>query len=303
VSSQLRRGSFRSDLVPDEVEYALLVADGIKGPPSLVYCLHGGMGSAAMLERLAPVINGAWQRRTLRPCIFAMPSVGRSLYMNFRDGSQRWEDLLVGPLLDHLRHVTGASPDRQSTAFVGLSMGGLGALRMTFKYPELAIAVAAVEPGIEPALEFSNLTRRDRSFRDDALYERIFGSPVDGEYWAANNPATMAYSDPTRLRDSGLAISFECGDADSLGSYRGAEYLHRILFDAGVSHEYRLVRGADHIGPTVMPRFAQALAFVGSVFDPPDPGSGPSSLKEYVERNRARARAGRPEGRRRRQGL
>ncbi len=41
----------------------------------------------------------------------------------------------------------------------------------------------------------------------------------------------------------------------------GTEFLHRILFDAGLSHEYRLVRGADHLGETLGPRFQDAFGF------------------------------------------
>jgi S-formylglutathione hydrolase len=49
----------------------------------------------------------------------------------------------------------------------------------------------------------------------------------------------------------------------------GTEFLHRILFDAGVSHEYRLVKGAEHIGPSLAPRYRDALAFIGRMLDPP----------------------------------
>ena len=52
--------------------------------------------------------------------------------------------------------------------------------------------------------------------------------------------------------------------------HEGTEFLHRILFDAGVGHEYRLVRGAEHVGPSLYPRLADAIGFIGRQIDPPD---------------------------------
>lgn len=128
----------------------------------------------------------------------ATPSVGHSFRMDHRDGSQRWEALLTGPLLDHLRTRSGAGLGRADTAVVGISMGGMGGLRLALKRPDLFVAVAALEPGIEPVLAFGDIEPRDRFWRDDSLFEEIYGSPVDAEYWAANNPATIAAADPAR---------------------------------------------------------------------------------------------------------
>ena len=41
---------------------------------------------------------------------------------------------------------------REGTFIMGISMGGLGSLRMAVKYPEVFQAVASQEPAIEPAL-------------------------------------------------------------------------------------------------------------------------------------------------------
>ena len=36
--------------------------------------------------------------------------------------------------------------------------------------------------------------------------------PLDEDYWAANNPGTIAKRNADRIRNSGLAIYIECGD-------------------------------------------------------------------------------------------
>jgi S-formylglutathione hydrolase len=76
-----------------------------------------------------------------------MPSVtARGFYMNFKEGSERWEDFLTGPFLAHLRETYPASTDPKLTFVTGISMGGMGALRMAFRYPTRFGAVDA--PGL-----------------------------------------------------------------------------------------------------------------------------------------------------------
>ena len=49
----------------------------------------------------------------------------------------------------------------------------------------------------------------------------------------------------------------------------GAEFQYRILFDAGIAHEYRLDRATVHVGPSREPRFLSALGFIGRQIDAP----------------------------------
>jgi S-formylglutathione hydrolase len=64
-----------------------------------------------------------------------------------------------------------------------------------------------------------------------------------------------------------MKIYFEVGDADSLGLYRGGEFLHRLLLDKGVKHEYRLVHGADHNDTSIPARLSDAMQFLGRVLE------------------------------------
>lgn len=126
----------------------------------------------------------------------------------------------------------------------------------------------ALEPAIEAALEWNGAGSDTRFWRPERALHSMFGNPVDPGYWAANNPATIASVAPDRLLD--LRIYLEVGDQDALYLYEGAECLHRILFDAGLAHEYRLVHGADHVGPSLLSRMADALGFIGRQLSPPD---------------------------------
>ena len=239
-----------------------------KEPYPLLIQLHGGGGSDQNMREMAVLLDRAIDMGLIPPVVSVMPSAQRSFYMDYRDGSQKWETFVVTDLLDYMRAHTNVVKGRQGTFITGISMGGMGSLRMAFKYPQLFQAVASQEPGIEPALAFDDITPRDRFYRSDALFEEIFGKPVDKAYWALNNRQASSPADPERIRC--LGIYLEVGDQDMFYLDQGTEFLHRALFDAGISHEYRLVKGGDHVDASLGPRFLDAMGFVGRMIDPPD---------------------------------
>ena len=292
--TQLIKGEFASDLVPQPMEYAVLLPDGYdeKGARlPLLYFLHGGGGDGwSMLDRTKPVFEQLWQRQQLPPLVVVAPSVTRSFYMDFRDGSQKWEQLLIGPFLDYVRASYRVQQNREGLLVSGVSMGGMGTLRLGFKYPELFAGLAAMEPGIEPVLAYKDIEFEDRFWRSEELFQAIYGKPVDEDYWALNNPANIAINNADRIRSSKLAIYLECGDEDSFGLDRGTEFLHRVLRDNGILHEYHLVRGGDHLGRTLGTRLQEALAFLGAVINPPPPDPEVENLHRMIAQMKERAR-------------
>ncbi len=248
----------------------------------LIIQLHGGGGSSANMTAMAETLEAGIKAGLVPASVSVMPSAGRSFYMDYRDGSQKWETFVVKDLLGWMRANYNVPKGRASTLITGVSMGGMGSLRIAFKHPDAFQAVASMEPGIEPALAFKDVKLRDRFWRDDTLLQSIYGKPVDEAYWAANNPATIAKENPERL--VGLGIYLEAGDQDMFFLHHGTEFLHRILFDNAISHEYRLVKGAEHVGPSIAPRFLDALAFFGRVLDPPTNWTEAPGVKQTRQR-------------------
>jgi len=244
-------------------------------PYPLLIQLHGGGASNHAMESLSStpslgmgtLLDQAVEKGMVPPMVSVMPSAGRSFYMNFRDGSQKWEDFVLNDLLSYMRKNFNVVQGRQGTFITGISMGGQGSLRMAVKHPEIFQAVASQEPGPGPGLSYDELTLRDKLNQPDALMKQIFGDPIDKAYWAANNSATIIKRDPSRLL--GLGIYLEVGDQDTLYRDQSTEFIHRVLFDAGISHEYRLVKGADHVGASLAPRSLDAFAFIGRQLNPP----------------------------------
>ena len=250
-------------LVPSPVSYTALLPpeyDRAQELP-LLLALHGGDGIAGF-SFMPATVRAAWQSGDLAPCVVVIVNSGRSFWMDWKDGSQKWESFVMQELLAHLRSSFKVAKTARKTALIGHSMGGLGGLRLAFKYPDQFGGVAALEAAIEPTFDYAAINVRNNFFRPAALMESFFGKPVDTAYWAANNPAHLAVAHAARIQASGLQIYLDVGDRDILNTYDGVEFLHRVLWDHGIDHEYRLVRGGDHWGVTVPPRFRDGMRFL-----------------------------------------
>ncbi|MEW6131247.1 MAG: alpha/beta hydrolase-fold protein [Acidobacteriota bacterium] len=272
-ASQLVDAKVETKLVLSPVEYAALLPDGYeqaKDLPLLLF-LHGGGGDKSFLTRMRPIFDEMWKAGTLPPMVVITPSAARSFYMDYKDGSQKWETFIVTEFIEHLRAKFKVTRERQATLLSGISMGGMGSLRLAFKYPEKFGAVAALEPGIDPVLKWKDLSSRYKFYRGQDLMETIFGKPFDEAYWEANNVATLATVKADKLRAANLSIYIEAGDEDLFYLHEATEFLHRILWDKQIAHEYHLVRGADHVGRTIRPRAIEALGFIARYLNPPPP--------------------------------
>lgn len=273
-AADLVDADFPTKLVPKPVPYSVLLPDGYKdGPPlPLFLYLHGGGGDRRALAQVKARFEDLWASGKLPKMIVATPSVTpRCFYMDFKDGSEKWETLLVTEFRDFLYKTYNASPDPKKNFIGGVSMGGMGSLRMALKYPDRFGAVVALEPGIEPILRWQDLKPRHRFWREDSLFEAAFGKPVDPDYWARNNPATIAQTDAKRIAASGLQIYLDCGNDDMFLLHEGTEFLHRILWDNNLPHEYRSLHKADHVGRTLGPRLTEGFLFLERVLNPPPP--------------------------------
>ena len=274
--------SLKTTQLPDGgLEYAVWEPPGYKAGQklSLIISLHGGGGSQKELESWVPLILEEMAKGDFPAAIWSMPSAGRSFYMNAKDGSADWESVIVDEYIPAVMRQYGIT-DTNNVVITGISMGGMGGLRIAFKYPEKFGAVAVLEPAIEAAFNWEALSTSDTFYRED-IYTKIFGNPVDPEYWKANHPTAIANAHPRSLDD--LNIYIEVGDVDDLKLYRGVEFLHRVLFDHSVEHEYRLVRGADHVGSEFMKlRFVNMLGFVNRHFNPVEEGVRSIGLKKLL---------------------
>jgi S-formylglutathione hydrolase len=243
-------------------EYAVVLPPGVDGEVPLCLVLQGGGGSRQNLIDCQKYFDPWWAEGAMPPMILATPTAGMNYY-------HEWEPFLFDEFIPHLRTTYRTT----ATVIFGMSMGGYGALKFAFARPEMFTAVAAMQPILEPAFEEAKVGARNRIHHVAGGPKDLIGKGRDARIVEANNPANRARENAASIRESGLGVYLEVGDDDLVNAHDGVEFLHRVLWDLDIPHEYHMLRGVDHVGATVVPRMKAAYEWLGRSLTPaaPDP--------------------------------
>jgi S-formylglutathione hydrolase len=256
-----------SQHLPAPVPYAVLTP-GFEEPLPLCVLLLGAGGTRDSLLDLQPLFDAWWAQGAVPPMIIATPTPGPDYCLEDPAGPIQWDSFLASDFIPHLRAACHVS---DATVITGISGGGYGALKLAFARPHLFTAIAAMQPMLEPGLRESDVGPRNRLHHSAGGPPQLIGPARNASLWESNNPANRARANAQQIRDSGIAIYIDAGDHDFLNAHDGAEFLHRVLWDLDLSHEYHLVRDADHGGPTMRPRLRAMFAWLGSLWTAPQP--------------------------------
>ncbi len=271
-----RRSSLQSNIelhellgkhLPEAVPYAVITPPlyNESEPVPLCLMLMGGGGSCQNLVDCQPLFDTWWAEGAVPPMVVATPSPGMTYYLEDSLGNIRWDSFLADEFVPHLRATYKVATDRSSTAITGISIGGYGALKTAFARPHQFGIVAAMQPMLEPGSHDSEIGARNRLYHLAGGPPQLVGPTRDPALFEANNPVNRVRASADIIRETNLAIYIDAGDADFLNAHDGAEFLHRVLWDLDISHEYHLVRGADHGGLSMRPRMRAMYAWLGSV--------------------------------------
>lgn len=194
------------------VTYTVLLPEGKlagHGPFPVLYQLHGGnQGHTAWLHHshLARYVQDL-------PLIVVLPDGAQSRWANGGQPFTHNEDFLMQDLAAHVVQTFHATTTHW--AIGGNSMGGFGAVRLGFTYPERFSSVWA-HSGVYPMAE--------------TLPEHWHW---DGEAEELDCYRLAGQSDPQRLP----RLSFDCGTSDHL--LDSNRRFHAYLEERGVPHTYR----------------------------------------------------------------
>jgi S-formylglutathione hydrolase FrmB len=247
--SRVEYKTFDSKVLGNPIRYGLYLPPSYSNSPAkkypVLYFLHGlnenetrwaarGMGDV-MLDRM--VAEGK-----IGEFIVAIPFGAISFYTNTRDGSQKWEDMIVTEFIPMIESAYRVNSSRATRGISGISMGGYGALKLAMKHPDLFGSVSAHSAVLiqDLAAVQSIPGRPGRMQQMTALFDKIYGINQDLTYWEANNPMTLAKD---RSKWNGLKIYFDCGTEDEYGFFVGTRQLDELLTKASYPHEAHLYPG------------------------------------------------------------
>jgi len=240
----------------EPVEYRVITPpdwDESKSLP-LLLVLHGADSSAAILDSQVAVYEELWSAGKFPEAVVACasaPTIG-GFYIG------QWETLIAEDFPRELAERFNV--DLGNIMLLGASMGGYGALKIAFAAPERFAAVAVLSPVVFPGETLADVSPRNTP---GVLKDLLDAMAPD---YAREHVVARLRSNLGAVRYGGLAIRIDCGDRDAFNLHEGAEYLHRVLWNLGVSHEYHLIQGADHVGPETEAREQRAREFLAAAF-------------------------------------
>ena len=211
----------------------------------ILYFLHG-LGDNEQFF----IHSGAWNlvedmrdKGELGDFLIATPGARSSFYINARDGKNRYEDFLVQEFFPHIEKHYRVASGRANRAISGISMGGYGALHLSFRHPQLFSSVSAHSAALINKLPAFLAGAAPDSQRSRVL-GGVFGNPPDPSFWEENSPIAMART----ANLVSVKIYFDCGDEDDFGFDSGARALDKVLTDRRIVHQFHIYPGRHDAG-------------------------------------------------------
>ena len=225
----------------------------------VLYYLHGlGDNEQSLLN------TGGWDliedlRRTGKVGDFVLlaPSAGHTFFLNSADGKIRYEDFLLKEFMPQMEKKYRGESVAAKRGITGVSMGGFGALRMAFKYPQQFAAVSAQMPALIAEIP-ANFSAGGKGSPASMMGD-VFGTSFDRAYFDRNNVFYFARSMPAAQLKR-LKIYFNVGNNDDYGFEQGGEKLHQLLDSRGIPNEFHVYLGG-HDPQFVVRHFGEVIEF------------------------------------------
>ena len=236
--------TFDSDAAKGKVSYHIYTPaaydrEGQRRLP-VVYWLHGSGGGLAGLAKVAAYFDAAIEAGKTPPCfVVFVNGLVEGMYVDWKDGSAPMETMIVKELVPHIDARYRTIATREGRLLDGYSMGGYGAARLGFKYPDLFRAVSIMGGGPLQA-ELIQAPRAGRQ-RAAELLKQVYGG--DQEYFKNVSPRRLAEQNAEAIIKGSL-VRQVCGDQDeTFGPNRDFhEHLERLR----IPHTWTVLPSVDH---------------------------------------------------------
>lgn len=264
--------TFESAAAKTTVSYHLFTPAAYEREPGrrfpVVYWLHGSRGGLPGIPQVAARFTAAIEADKAPPCLVVFVNgLPEGMYVDWKDGSAPLETMIVKELVPHIDASYRTLAAREGRALDGYSMGGYGAARLGFKYPELfrAVSIMGGGPLQEDLLDAPRAGRR----RAEEVLERVYGG--DPDYFRSVSPRVLAERRADAIAKDSL-IRVVCGDEDE--TFANNRDFHEHLEALEIPHTWTVLPGVDHdpLGTLAALGDANWAFYRQSFGEPPDGG-------------------------------
>jgi len=207
----------------------------------VLYWLHGTGGGLAGIKPLSAFFDDAIQKGKIPPMMMVFPNgMASSMWCDSKDGKVPMEQVVVKELLPQIDKSFRTVASRDGRIIEGFSMGGYGAARLGFKYPELFGTVSILAGG-PLDLEFKGPRATGNPGERERILKETFGGDLDD--YKAKSPLTIVETWAKDLRGQSR-VRVVVGDRDFTVDLNRAFAEH--LKTHKIDHDFKLVPDIGH---------------------------------------------------------
>jgi len=234
----LEHHTFHSDSMKVDVGYNIYLPPGYSESGDrkypVLFWLHGFNCHESNDQFPAAQVDQAIRDGRIPPLIVSYGNGGsRAWYSDSTDGKILAETMIIREYIPFIEKTYRCMGTREGRALQGMSMGGHGALKLAFKYPEMFSSVVAFAGGY---LDEAELAKRHLE-----VVNQMFGG--EPKNFVPNMPATIARENAEKIRGK-LPIRMLVGTKDFLLEHN--RKIHALLVELGVPHGYEEIEGIEH---------------------------------------------------------
>lgn len=261
--------TFESAAAKTKVSYHIYLPAAYERLPEqrfpVVYWLHGSGGGLPGIPKVAAHFDAAVAAAKTPPCLVVFVNgLAEGMYVDWKDGSAPIESIIVKELVPLIDASYRTIASREGRLLDGYSMGGYGAARLGFKYPELFRAVSIMGGGPLQA-ELKQTPRADRQRAAEVL-DSVYGG--DQDYFRSVSPRRLAEENAAAIARDSL-IRQVCGDEDE--TYQNNLEFHQHLDQLKIPHAWKVLPGVDHDPLKTLAELGdENWEFYRQAFGPPD---------------------------------
>jgi enterochelin esterase-like enzyme len=232
----LHYNTFDSKTVKEKVSYLIYLPPDYETATTrrypVVYWLHGIGGSQQGVPQMAERLTKAIAEKKTPPMIVVyVNGMIRSGYVDSADGKYPVETVTIKELIPHVDATYRTIATRDGRVIEGFSMGGAGAAKWGFKYPELFGTVSILAGAL--------FNREQMAQKADSMKD-TYGSP---ERFELSNPWTLAEKNADKIRGR-TVVRVAVGGKDGLAATNSR--FHEHLEKLKIEHDFDIVGDAPH---------------------------------------------------------
>ncbi len=247
--------TFSSKTIQGDVSYLIYLPPDYNTATTkhypVVYWLHGLGGNQRGGAVFVAQLDAAIKAGQAPPMIAVLVNGLRdSRYYDSFDGKRPVETVIIRELIPYIDKTYRTVTSRQGRAIEGYSMGGFGAARLAFKYPNL-FGMVSIMAGALLDTESVGTTMHSE------LVEKNFGG--NRAYFHAGSPWVLADRNAERIAGRTF-VRIGVGELDPL--YERNLTYHEMLERLGIKNEFFGVPGVAHNGRVFYEKLGgEAFAF------------------------------------------